>query len=99
MLAKHVSSPEGKKGDREKSLGKVGGGGPSSPFKQAGLSMGSSAQTHQLLNQGESAAAVKINDLNTANSSQWRSVEEEAAKYAKAWREQSGGGSKPSGKL
>lgn len=96
---------EGKKGGEEK--GKVGGGGTSPLLKQAGLSMGGSAQTHQLLNQGESGAAVKINDLNTANSSQWRSVEdeeegegeEEAPKYSKAWREGSGGESRPSEKL
>lgn len=68
------------------------GGGTLSLLKQAGLSLGGSAQTHQLLNQGESGAAVKINDLNTANSSQWRSAEEEeegeeeAPEYAKAWR-------------
>lgn len=55
----------------------MGERGTSSLLKQAGLSLGGSAQTHQLLNQGESGAAVKINDLNTANSSQWRSAEGE----------------------
>lgn len=109
--ARHLQSTRKQKGtikEEKNTEGKeVGGGGTSSLLKQAGMSMGGSAQTHQLLNQGESGAAVKINDLNTANSSQWRSVEEEeegeeeeeAPIYAKAWREGSGGESRPSGRL